>query len=116
MELEAGGLITLSIFILGLIWHASNKNYEVKELMEHDYTNKKRLNALEKEQIKMEQALERTFATEHFVYEAFITRKEHTDTVERLEEKLMSEMRHMNISLNKLVEIVEKNHSISVER
>ena len=42
MELEAGGLITLSIFILGLIWHASNKNYEVKELMEHDYTNKKK--------------------------------------------------------------------------
>lgn len=110
-----GWMITLSIFILGLVWKASTAHSSVKSLkdenktlIKNDTANKERINELDTNQIKIIEALERTYATEKFVYEVFITRREHGDSMERLEEKLVTEMSHMNETLEKICNIIEK--------
>lgn len=103
-----GWMITLSIFILGLIWKAALDHFQIRNQKENDEKNKERINKLETTQLKMVEALERTYATEKFVYEVFITRREHGDSMERLEEKLVSEMSHMNETLEKICKIIEE--------
>lgn len=112
MTIELGGLVTLAIFILGLIWKASQNHFQTKELTENDDKNKSRINKLETTQLKMVEALDRTYATEKFVYEVFITRREHGDSMERLEEKLVAEMSHMNATLDKICKIIENGTTI----
>jgi cell division protein FtsI/penicillin-binding protein 2 len=107
MTVELGGLVTLAIFILGLIYKVAQSHFVIKELDENDDKNKSRINKLETTQLKMIEALDRTYATEKFVYEVFITRREHGDSMERLEEKLVMEMSHMNTTLDKICKIIE---------
>lgn len=107
MTFELSGLVALTIFVLGLIWKVAQGHFSVKELIENDSKNKERINGLEKTQLKMVEALDRTYATEKFVYEVFITRREHGDSMERLEEKLVAEMSHMNGTLDKICKIIE---------
>ncbi len=108
MSIELGGLVTLTIFILGLIWKVAQSHFTISELSENDEINKERINGLEKTQLKIVEALDRTYATEKFVYEIFITRREHNESMERLEEKLVTEMTHMNATLDKICKIIEK--------
>lgn len=107
MTITFGSLVTLAIFILGLIWKASQNHFQLKELTENDEKNKKRINTLEITQLKIVEALDRTYAQKEFVYEVFITRKEHDTSMERLEEKLVTEMTHMNTTLEKICKIIE---------
>jgi hypothetical protein len=97
-----GGIVTLAIFILGLIWNAASAYFTISGLKSGDLKNKERINHLEVEQLRMVEALERTYATEKFVYNAYVTRKEHTQSMERLEEKLLIEMRHINEALTSI--------------
>ena len=109
-----GWMITLSIFILGLVWKAATAHSSVKSLndtkdtlIKNDTSNKERINELDTNQIKMIEALERTYATEKFVYEIFITRREHDASMERLEEKLVAEMSHMNETLEEIRDAIK---------
>lgn len=110
-----GGLVALAIFILGLVWKASTSHFQIKVLVENDDKNKERINELETTQLKITEALDRTYATEKFVYEVFITRKEHGDSMERLEEKLIAEMTHMNETLEKIRKIIENGTFVRSE-
>jgi len=107
MTFELGGLVTLAVFILGLIWKVAQGHFTIKELSDNDELNKGRINKLEKSELRMTEALDRTYATEKFVYDVFITRKEHDTSMERLEEKLVTEMHHMNTTLEKICKIIE---------
>jgi len=107
MTFEFGGLVTLAIFILGLIWKVSQSHLTISELSENDDKSKNRINVLEKTQLRMVEALDRTYATEKFVYEVFITRKKYDESMDRMEEKLVAEMNHMNATLDKICKIIE---------
>jgi len=102
-----GWMITLTIFILGLIWKVALSHFTLVRLEKNDEVNKLRINSMEKTQLKMIEALERTYATQEFAYDVFITRKEHDTAQNSLEEKLVSEMGHLNKTLDKISKIIE---------
>ncbi len=104
-----GGIVTLSIFIIGLIWNSAISHFTIGRLRDGDIKNKARINLIETAQLKMIEALERTYATEKFVYNAYVTRREHNESMERLEEKLLTEMKHMNETLTKISNIIGSN-------
>lgn len=112
MTITFGSLITLGIFILGLIWKASQNHFQTKELTENDEKNKERINELEDHKLKITEALERTYAPKEFVYEVFITRREHDDAMKNLEEKLVTQMTHMNEALVSTNKTLEKIHAV----
>jgi len=101
-----GWMITLSIFILGLIWKVALSHFTLVRLEKNDELNKLRINSFEKTQIKMIEALDRTYATQKFVYELFITKDVHDDSVKRLEEKFVSELGYLNKTLDRLSEAI----------
>ncbi len=101
-----GWMITLSIFILGLIWKVAASHFTLVRLEKNDELNKLRINSFEKTQIKMIEALDRTYATQKFVYELFITKDTHNNSVERLEEKFVSELGYLNKTLDGLSEAI----------
>jgi len=101
-----GWMITLSIFILGLIWKVAASHFILVRLEKNDELNKLRINSFEKTQIKMIEALDRTYATQKFVYELFITKDVHDDSVKRLEEKFVSELGYLNKTLDRLSEAI----------
>ena len=107
-----GWMVTVSIFMLGLIWKVASSHFTLSKLKENDEMNKLRINSFEKTQIKMIEALDRTYATQKFVYELFITKNDHENSVERLEEKLVAEMGHLNKTLDKLSDIIDSKMKI----
>ena len=102
-----GWMVTLSIFILGLIWKVASSHFTLVRLEKNDEINKLRINSFEKTQIKMIEALDRTYATQKFVYELFITKDMHNNSVDRLEEKFVSELGHLNKTLDGLSDAIE---------
>jgi cell division protein FtsI/penicillin-binding protein 2 len=108
MTITFSALIALGIFILGLIYKAILNHIQTKKLNENDKEKTKRIGDLETEQLKITEALDRTFAPKEFVYEVFITRKEHNESLERLEEKLVIQMTHMNEALKNTNSTLEK--------
>jgi len=102
-----GWMVTLSIFIFGLLWKVASSHFTLARLEKNDDLNKLRINTLEKTQLKMIEALDRTYATQEFTYKLFITRKEHSEQSTRLEEKLVLEMGHLNKTLDKISKVIE---------
>ena len=110
-----GWMITLSIFILGLVWKAATSHNSSKELgrqvvvlREDDTKSKNRINKLEEEQIRIIEALERSYASKELVYGNFVTSKDHGLAMSRLEEKLVAEMKHMNETLQQIRNALQK--------
>ena len=107
MVIESG-IATVSISILGLIWKASDLHAKLKVLVDNDKLTKERVNNLADESIRITEALDRSFVSRELVYSNFMTIKAHEDSMIRLEEKLVTEMAHMNESLSRLCDSVEK--------
>jgi hypothetical protein len=95
------------IFILGLVAKSAVDHFKIGELYRRDGLSKKRLNDMHNEQLKMVEALNRTYATEKFVYEFFITRTEHEQTVRHIEEKFLGELSHQSKMIEKICNILE---------
>ena len=106
MNIE-GWMVTLTLFTLGLIWKVASSHFILTKLEKNDELNKLRINSFEKTQIKMIEALDRTYATQKFVYELFITKDMHNNSVDRLEEKFVSELGHLNKTLDGLSDAIE---------
>jgi hypothetical protein len=113
--MSAGMIDTAAIAaILGLVAKAAVDHFKVGELYRRDGLNKKRLNDMHTEQLKIIEALNRTYATEKFVYEVFITRKEHEQTVQHIEEKFLGELSHQSKMIERICNIME-NGTVSVK-
>ena len=110
MEIKSW-MIAISIFILGLVWKASDSHSKINILVENDETNKKRINALDKEQTKIVEALDRSFVSRELVYANFVTMENHAIAMKHLEEKLISKIDHSNDLLTRICETLEKKSS-----
>jgi hypothetical protein len=102
------------VAILGLVAKAAVDHFKIGELLRRDGLNKQRINDMHTEQLKIIESLNRTFATEKFVYEVFITRKEHEQTVKHIEEKFLSELSHQSQMIERICNIME-NGTVSVK-
>jgi len=102
------GLLFVVLAQITWVYYTTKANKEgLDELRKDNVSIAGAFREIQREQIKMIEALERTYATEKFVYDVFITRKEHEQNLTHLEEKLVGEMRHMNASLDKICKYVE---------
>ena len=100
--------------ILALVAKAAVDHFKIGELYRRDGLSKQRLNDMHTEQLKIIEALNRTYATEKFVYEVFITRKEHEQTVQHIEEKFLGELSHQSKMIERICNIME-NGTVSVK-
>jgi hypothetical protein len=100
--------------IIALVAKAAVDHFKIGELYRRDGLSKKRLNDMHNEQLKMVEALNRTYATEKFVYEVFITRKEHDQEMQHIEEKFLGELSHQSKMIERICNIME-NGTVSVK-
>lgn len=100
-----------SVFTLGLVWKASDLHTKLKNLLSNDLKTNKRINTHEKELNHISEALNRTFAPKDYVYEHFVTNYNHKSSVNVIEEKLLSEVKHMNDNLQRIYSLIEKKET-----
>ena len=106
--MSAGMIDTAAIAaILGLVAKAAVDHFKVGELYRRDGLNKQRLNDMHTEQLKIIEALNRSYATEKFVYEFFITRTEHEQKIQHIEEKFLRELSHQSEMIERICNIME---------
>jgi hypothetical protein len=93
--------------ILALVAKAAVDHFKIGELYRRDDLNKQRLNDMHTEQLTIIEALNRTYATEKFVYDLFITRKEHDTATQHIEEKFLRELSHQSEMIERICNIME---------
>jgi len=94
-----------TLFILAGKWY--HDHMTIRDLKDRETKKDERIKILENEQIKIIEALDRTYVSREFLYKHFLGREDIEEKFAHLEKTFSSEMSHINLSLQKVVEIVE---------
>jgi len=95
---------TLAILI-GKWYH---DHMTVREMKQGDGKRNERLELIEKENLKIIEALERTYVSKEYIFKYFFSREDIDEKLKHLDSTIKSELSHINASLEKLSTLIEK--------
>jgi hypothetical protein len=95
-----------TLLILAAKWY--HDHLTIKEIKEDNSNLKKSFSVIEKENLKIIEALERTYASKEYLFKNFLSGKDIDEKLKHLDSMSESEFSHINNSIDKLNKLIEK--------
>lgn len=100
-----------TLFILVAKWY--HDHMTIKDLKLQAESKRNRLDLLEKEQVKVAEALDRTFVSKEYIFKYFFSREDIDEKLKHLDSTIKNELSHINSSIENLSKLIEKRSSVA---
>jgi len=106
MQFDIGSSISLgTLIVLAGKWY--HDHMTLKDIRRRNLKTDKQIITIEKENLKIIEALERTYVSKDYIFKYFFSREDIEEKLKHLESSLTNELSHMNKSLEKLTTLIE---------
>jgi len=97
---------TATLLILAGKWY--HDHMTIKEVKEDNSNLKKTFSLIEKENLKIIEALDRTYVSKEYIFKYFFSREDIDEKLKHLDSTIKNELSHINTSIEKLSQLIEK--------
>ena len=100
-------IISLStLVVLAGKWY--HDHMTVRDIKAGEEKRNERLGVIEKENLRIIEALERTYVSKEYIFKYFFSREDIEEKLKHLDSTIKNELSHINSSLEKLSSLIEK--------
>jgi hypothetical protein len=107
MNFDMSSSISLgTLIVLAGKWY--HDHMTIKDIKLNEAKRNKQISHIETENVKIIEALERTYVSKDYIFKYFFSREDIELKMKHLENTLTNELSHVNKALEKLTRVIEK--------
>ena len=107
MNFDISSSISLgTLIVLAGKWY--HDHMTIKDIKLNEAKRNKQISHIETENVKIIEALERTYVSKEYIFKYFFSREDIEEKMKHLESTLSSELSHINKAIENLTKVIER--------